>query len=142
MMYDGMNDLGLATALAPAAAGVANTPYVTTILDCQGKDEVTLALVTGVEADADSTFTVLLEESAASNMAGQNAVADEDLIGTEALASFTFADDGEPRKLGYRGSKRYIRATITPANNAGTDHFLAGLCVFKDGYGKEPNPPV
>jgi hypothetical protein len=61
-------------------------------------------------------------------MSGANAVADIDMIGTEALASFTFADDAECRKLGYIGSKSYIRATITPAANAG-NLFVAGMWV-------------
>ncbi len=47
------------------------------------------------------------------------AVADTNLLGTEALAGFTFADDDEVRKIGYMGHKRYVRLTITPASNTG-----------------------
>lgn len=47
----------------------------------------------------------------------------------EVLASFDFGDDNECRKLGYTGSKRYIRATVTPANNAAGNIFLAGIWV-------------
>lgn len=77
-----------------------------------------LVIATGAIADVDATFTVILEESDASNMAGAVAVADAQLIGTEALAGFQFDDDNECRKLGYIGSSRYIRATITPVGNA------------------------
>lgn len=141
MLFDMHSDLGLAVAFEPKAAVTDNTAQVSTILDMQGKLSAELILITGTDADADATFTVLLEESAASNMASQNAVADDDLLGTEALAGYTFADDFEPRKLGYRGSKRYIRATVTPANNTG-NVFLAGVWAFKTTEGPEPNPPV
>ena len=47
------------------------------------------------------------------------AVVDEQLLGTEAGASFIFSDDNAVRKLGYLGGKRYVRLTITPASNTG-----------------------
>ena len=48
----------------------------------------------------------------ATSGSGFAAVADADLIGTEAEAGFTFfADDGETRKLGYIGNKRYTRSS-------------------------------
>lgn len=143
MMYDQASDLGMLSAIPPAAALTnANTPYVSTILDCQGKHAVTLAMLTGTETDADATATVLLEESDASNMSGATTVAAGDLIGTAALAGFTFADDNEPRKLGYKGAKRYIRATVTPAANDAGSIFLSALWLWVDSLGAEPNPPV
>lgn len=94
-----------------------NTAQVGTVVDSQGFGSVTYVIATGSIADADATFTVLLEESDASG-SGFTAVADDDLIGTEVLAAFQFDDDNECRKLGYRGVKRYTRLTITPVNNA------------------------
>ena len=38
-------------------------------------------------------------------------------MGTLALAAFQFDDDKECRKIGYVGSKRYTRLTITPTGN-------------------------
>lgn len=142
MMYDGASDLGMAAAIPPSTITNANTPYVSAILDCKGKHKVTLALLTGAITDADATLTTLLEESDAANMSGANTVAAGDMIGTAALASATFADDGEPRKLGYKGAKRYIRATVTPALNDAGAISLAGLWLFEDNLGAEPNPPV
>jgi len=72
----------------------------------------------GTIADVDVTFTTLLEESDASG-SGFAAVADADLIGTEADANPLFSDDGKCFKLGYKGQKRYLRLTITPAANSG-----------------------
>lgn len=106
-------------ALSPVAAVSNNTAYVSEILDTANFTANELVILTGSLADADATFTVLLEEGAASNLSDAAAVADGDMLGTEAGASFTFANDDTTKKLGYIGSKRYIRATITPANNTG-----------------------
>ena len=77
-------------------------------------------IATGSIGDANATFTVLLEEGDAAAMGDATAVADADLLGTEALASFIFSDDNKCFKLGYIGSKRYTRLTITPSGNSGT----------------------
>lgn len=128
-MRDLANNLHFKPAIAPVAARTDNTAIVSTILDTYGFGSAALAIVTGTNTDADATFAVLLEESNASVMTGAAAVDDKDLIGTEALAGFTFADDVECRKLGYVGNKRYIRATVTPTANAAGDIFLAGIWV-------------
>jgi hypothetical protein len=78
--------------------------------------------------DADATFALTLNESNDSAMAGANAVAATDMTGTTALASFTFADDIECRKIGYTGSKCFVQATITPTGNTG-NLFVAGMWV-------------
>ncbi len=113
-------------ALSPVAAVSNNTAYVSEILDTANFTANELVILTGSLADADATFTVLLEEGAASNLSDNTAVADGDMLGTEAGASFTFANDDTTKKLGYIGSKRYIRATITPANNTG-NAFVAAV---------------
>jgi hypothetical protein len=101
---------------------------------------VSLVIVTGTNADADATATVLLEEGDASNLSDAAAVADADMVsmtnGTapETAAAFTFADDGETRCIGYIGNKRYIRLTVTPVGNTG-NQFLAGVAVLE---GKTP----
>lgn len=127
-MRDLAHNLHIKPAFVPAAAVTDNTAQVSSILDTANYDSAMLAFVTGTLSDADATFAVLLEESDASDMSGANAVADQDMIGTEALSSFTFSDDGECRKLGYIGFKRYIRATITPTGNTG-NLFLGGMWV-------------
>jgi hypothetical protein len=117
-----MRDLRSSIAVRPVIAPIVvsdNTAQVGTVIDRQGFSSLTYAIATGILADADATFTVLLEESDVSG-SGFAAVADGDLIGTEAAASFTFANDGVTRTLGYRGSKRFTRLTITPAANTGS----------------------
>jgi hypothetical protein len=55
-------------------------------------------------------------------------VADAYLLGTELGAAPDFDDDNKVGKIGYIGPKRYVRVTITPANNTG-NIFLAGVWV-------------
>lgn len=128
-MRDHAHNIHVVPAFAPAAAVTDNTPQVSAIVDLLGYNSATLVFNTGTLSDADATFTVLIEESDNANLSSGNAVADDDLIYTEAAVSFTFADDGEARKIGYIGNKRYVRATITPANNTG-NLFLAGNWVL------------
>lgn len=119
-----------------------NTAQVGQIIDRRGFDSVTFLIATGSVADADTTFTVLLEESDDSGMSGGNAVADADLIGTEALAGFQFDDDNECRKLGYVGGKRYLRLTITPANNTSAALLAAVAVLGHPALAPTANPPA
>ena len=142
MLRDMTNNLTLKRALSPVVAGTDNTAYVSQILDCRDYGAVMFALAIGANTDADATFTVLLEESADSGMSGATAVADADMNGTEVLASFQFDDDNECRKLGYTGIKRYIRATVTPANNAAGNIYMAALWVCMPYRTPAENPPA
>lgn len=119
------NNIKVSRALSPAAAVTDNTAFVSQILDTQNFEHNEVVIQAGSLADADATFTALLEESDASDLSGGTAVDDADLLGTEALASFTYAEDNATKKLGYKGKKRYIRLTITPANNTGNAFFAA-----------------
>ena len=126
-MRDLASNIAVRAVIAPVVVSD-NTAAVGTVIDRLGFDSLAYVIATGTLADADATFTVLLEESDASG-SGFTAVADADLIGTEADASFTFANDGVVRKLGYRGHKRYTRLTITPAGNSGSAP-LAAVAVL------------
>lgn len=142
MKFDLHNNIDPKRAISPAAAGTDNTAYVSQILDMQGAHAAELLILIGANTDANVTFTVLMEEGNVSNLSDAAAVADADLIGTEALAGFQFDDDNEIRKIGYKGSKRYIRATITPAGNDSGNIFLAA--VWLRGaleLAPAPNPP-
>ena len=119
-----------------------NTAQVGQIIDRKGFESVTYVILTGSIADADTTFTVLLEESNDSGMSGATAVADEDLLGTEALAGFQFDDDNECRKLGYIGSKRYTRMTITPVANASAALLSAVAVLGSPAIAPTANPPA
>lgn len=120
-----------------ASQATDNTPLVSPILDILGSESVTFFLQTGTLADADATFTVLLEHGDAANLSDAAAVPDADMVSQEigvapeVAASFAFADDNEVRKLGYAAAtpKRYLRLTITPAGNTGLADIM-GYCIL------------
>ena len=105
-MRDTYHNLKFVTAIAPVAV-TDNTPIVGAIISNAGFQSLTYAIQTGTLADADATFAVLLEHGDVANLSDAVAVPDENLLGTEALAGFTFADDAATRKLGYIGDKGY-----------------------------------
>jgi hypothetical protein len=140
-MKDLMNLIDVKRVISPVSVAD-NTAQVGQIIDRKGFDSLTYLIATGSLADADATFTVLLEESDASDMTGAVAVADADLIGTEALAGFVFSDDDKCRKLGYKGAKRYTRLTITPANNASAALLSAVAILGAPQMSPTANPPA
>ena len=130
-MRDSYHSLALRPVIVPIVVSD-NTAAVGTVIDRLGFESLTYAILTGTLADADATFAVLLEESDEDDT-GFTAVVDTDLIGTEAAAGFTFADDGETRKIGYVGSKRFTRLTITPTGNAGSAP-IAAMAILADAH--------
>lgn len=127
--------------LSPVSGAGDNTAQVGQIIDHQEYDSAEYIILLGAIADADATFTVLLEEGDASNLSDAAAVADGDMVsqtpGTapETAASFQFDSDDKVRKLGYVGIKRYTRLTITPANNTGAWLVAATCRLEKRGPG-------
>ncbi len=140
-MKDLFNNVNLKRCISPVSEA-GNTALVGQIIDRQGFESLTYAIATGSIADADATFAVLLEESDDSGMSGAAAVADADLLGTEALAAPLFSDDDKCFKLGYHGNKRYTRLTITPAANASAALFAAIAILGHPALTPTVNPPA
>lgn len=87
------------------------------IIDLQGFESCEFVFVTGTVTDGD--YTVLIQEGDDSGLSDAAAVADADLLGTEALASFAAdTDDNVLSKIGYKGSKRYVRLSIVSTNTS------------------------
>ncbi len=117
--------------LSPAVAGTDNTAYVSQIVDLAGYESVEFLILIGANTDADATFSVLFEDGDASNLSDHAAVDDDFLIGTEALAGFTAADDdNKVKKIGYVGNKGYARVTITPSGNNSGNIYVAGCWLL------------
>lgn len=130
-MRDLANAIQLKRCISPVAV-TGNSAQVGQIIDRRGYDSLTYLIALGALDNTPSpTFTVLLEEGDDSGLSDAAAVADADLIsqtsGTapETAAGFTSTDDNEVRKLGYTGTKRYTRLTITPATNDDTAYMAA-----------------
>lgn len=130
-MRDQAHNLTIRPVIVPAAnTDLGTTPLVGSIIDRLGFESLTYAIITGTLSDVNATYAVLLEESDDSGMSGANAVADADLIGTEAAAGFQYDDDGETRKLGYVGNKRYTRLTITPTGADSGNSPIAAIAIL------------
>lgn len=119
-----------------------DTAVASGIVDVQGYDSLEFLIAAGTLADADATFTVAVVEGDESDLSDAAAVADADLLGTEALAGFTFADDGEARKIGYNGSKRYVKCTVTPANNLASAPIAIIPVLGHPNIAPTANPPA
>jgi hypothetical protein len=116
-MRDLHHNLAFRRAISPVSVAD-NTAQVSQIIDTSGFSSLEFAINIGAVADADATFTVLVEDGNAANLSDAVAVADSALLGTELLAGFQFDSDNQVRNIGYIGYKRYVRLTITPVNNA------------------------
>lgn len=117
MQNDLYNDIDVRRAISPVSVAD-NTAAVSQIIDTKGYSHCAFLIATGSIADADATFAVLVEDGDNSSLTDNGAVPDDNLIGTEAGASFQFDDDNEVRKIAYKPRKRYVRLTITPTGNA------------------------
>lgn len=127
MMQDLHNNIKCSLAEPPVAAVTDNTAFVSTILDTAGFGSAEFVGIFGTQADADATFAVLVEDGDDSGLSDAAAVADAFLLGVEAMG-LDFADDNTVFKIGYIGPKRYLRVTLTPANNTG-NVFFAGVWI-------------
>lgn len=140
-MRDMHNNIHIKRVLSPVSVSD-NTAQVGQIIDRQGFESLEYVIATGSIADADATFAVLLEEGDAANLSDAAAVADADLLGTEALAGFIFSDDDLVRKLGYRGNKRYTRLTVTPSGNASAALLTVIAILGHPSNAPTTNPPA
>jgi hypothetical protein len=140
-MKDLMNKIDVKRAISPVSVAD-NTAQVSQIIDRKGFDSLTFVIALGSIADADATFAVTIDEGDASNLSDAAAVAAADLIGSTTLAGFQFDDDNECRKLGYKGTKRYVRLTVTPSNNASAALLSAVALLGAPSLAPTANPPA
>lgn len=140
-MHDLHNRIHVARAISPVSVAD-NTAQVSQIIDRKGFESIEFVILTGSLADADATFTVLVEDGDDSSLTDAAAVADAQLLGTEADASFLFSDDNKCFKIGYVGYKRYVRLTITPAANTSAALLAAVAVLGSPSNAPTSNPPA
>jgi len=136
MNHDLHNNIKCSRAISPVSGGANDTASVSQIIDTAGYNGLEFVIALGSLADADATFTVLVEDGDNASLTDNAAVADTELVGTEAGASFVFSADDTVKKIGYLGAKRYVRLTITPANNTGA--WLHSAVAIQRGASKAP----
>lgn len=138
MNRDLHDNLQFSRGLSPVGVQTnADTPFVSQIIDTANFNSTEFVILTGVNTDADATFTTLVEDGNVSTLSDNVAVPDSCLLGTEVQASFNYADDNKVFKIGYIGPKRYVRVTVTPSGNNSGDALIAGVWV-QGGAHKSP----
>lgn len=134
-MRDNISNIQVKRAISPVSGAASDAAQVSQIIDRQGYDSLAFLIATGTISDADATFTVLVQDGDDSGLSDAAAVADSELVsqtdGTapETAAAFSFSSDDQVRKIGYLGIKRYVRLTLTPANNTGA-WLIAAMAVL------------
>lgn len=133
-MRDLLNSVTVKRVISSISGAGDNVAQVGQIIDHQGYESATYVIDIGSVVDADATFAVTLDEGDTATLTDAAAVANADMIsqGTGAPltnAGFQFDDDNEVRTLGYRGTKRYTRLTLTPSLNTGAWP-IGAVCVL------------
>lgn len=124
--HDLHNSIKVTQAVKPQVVS-SNTTTVGTIIDLAGYETCEFAIAYGTMPDAD--IVPLLEEGDASNLSDAAAVADGDLLGTEAEAGATQTTDEVVNKLGYRGGKRYVRLSLVSTSTTG-DNPVSAVAIL------------
>jgi hypothetical protein len=130
MMRDLHNNIEVRRLISPTRQTNDSTAVVSQVIDLVNVTKCEFVIALGSLTDADATFAVLVEDGADSALSDNAAVDDAYLIGTEAGAAFTYANDNEVRKIGYIGPKRYVRLTVTPTNNNSGNLDIAAVAIL------------
>jgi len=106
-MKDMHNNIKVVHAITPDAVGTtgAANGILAAVLDRKGYEQVEFVFSSGTTGTTGDTITPIVYESDTATVAGFAAVADADLLGTEAALTLTAAKTG---KVGYKGNKRYV----------------------------------
>jgi hypothetical protein len=104
--FDSKNDVNQLLALNSQTIA-SSTTVVGTEIDTLGYNSLTFLPSLG--ARTDGTFTILVQDSDVSG-SGFADVADDFLVGTEALAALTASNT--IKKIGYVGKKRYVKCSM------------------------------
>lgn len=109
-MFDLHNNIANRPALNPQAI-TTNTTVNGAIIDLAGFNSAEFLLQSATLTDG--TFTPSITEGNAANLSDGTVAAAADLLGLIASATFVATEDNAVKKLGYAGTKRYIRLNVT-----------------------------
>ena len=124
-MNDLHNNMRSVIAIAPVAVGTTGTGQTGKVIDRAGYGGVEFVIGYGSITATAATFTCTIKEGDATG--SLTSVADSHLLGTEALAGVDAAatrtsgtSKNVSKRIGYRGSKRYVQCNIKSTATAGT----------------------
>lgn len=118
------NAVKVMPAISPVAVGTTGTGQTGVIIDRRGFDGVEFVLAFGAITATAAVFTATVKEGDVTGTL--TSVADADLVGTEADAGLGAAvrtdgtGDKVVRKIGYKGTKRYVQLNLKSTATAGT----------------------
>ncbi len=138
-MRDFHNNIDVRPAIDPYDHATGDAAVSTEVCDLQGFDSCELLLQFGSIADSDVTLVLVFYDG--DTVSPSSAVADEDLLGTEANAIPVMTDDNKVYKIGYTGHHRYVKATLTPTNNTGAILLSAVWILGNPAVAPTANPP-
>lgn len=119
------NNVKIVPAIDPAAIRTGNAVTTGATIDTSGFESVEFAVQSG--AITDGQFAISVEDGDQANMSDAAAVAAADLIG--AAPTLLATDDSVVKKVGYRGTKRYVRIKATQTG-ATTGGFVAAVAIL------------
>lgn len=119
------NNIHVVPGLVAQAIAI-NTTVNGPIIDTQPYGSIEFAIQAA--AITDGTYTPSLTEGDDPALAGGNAVAASDMLGTVAAATHTVASAGTTKKIGYKGTRRYVRLSLT-STGVTTGGNLAAVAV-------------
>ncbi|GGM14251.1 hypothetical protein [Micromonospora yangpuensis] len=122
---DLVSSLGGAVTLAPAARTAAATG---TAVDLNGYEMAAVLLISGTITDGTG---YVWEIQHSDDNSTWTAVPDDELVGAE--PTFGAADDNAVRKIGYRGRRRYLRASIASVTGSPSTGGVLGAVVLRAG---------
>lgn len=124
-MNDLHNNCRTAVAIAPVAVGTTGTGQTGKVIDRAGYGGVEFVIGYGSITATAAILTVTIKEGDATG--SLTSVADTNLLGTEALAGVGAAatrtsgtSKNVTKRVGYKGSKRYVQCNIKSTATAGT----------------------
>ncbi|NGO50438.1 hypothetical protein [Allomesorhizobium camelthorni] len=125
-MRDLHNNINIIRAVSPVAIGTTGTGKTSGAIDLQGYDAAEVEISYGTVTATNAVFTALITECDTAT-GTFTSVADADLLGTEADAGLAAAatrtsgtTKNVSKRVGYIGTKRYIKAKVSSTVTAGT----------------------
>jgi hypothetical protein len=112
------NRLSFLRGVSPTRQTNSDAAIVSQIIDMTDLLSLEWVIALGSLTDPGFTTVVLMEHGEAANLSDAAAVPAAQLLGTIAAAQFTEANDDVVKTIGYAGTNRYVRLTITPTGNA------------------------
>jgi len=130
-MHELHNNVKVQRVVSPVAIGTTGTGKTGVVIDRQGYEGVEFLVSYGTVTATNAVFTPVMKEGDATG--SLTSVADADMVGTEAGAGLAAAvrtsgtTKNVTKKVGYRGSKRYVNLSISSTVTAGTPIGIDGV---------------